>query len=601
MPTRRTWAFLSLGLVSLGVYRYRRQLIGRWLGLRPASHNVRIKWKLDVPMPDGTILAADLYTPRAKRADRPRSSNAHQPDTRHPDARHPDARFPTILIRTPYGRGPTAGPSGILPSFIAHRFAERGYNVVVQDVRGRFDSQGEFEPFANEAADGLATIQWLEAQPWFNGSLGMWGQSYVGYVQWAVADGAPPSLQALVPSVSGARIATSGVRDGAFGMDTLARWILQLDAMDRQGAIDALKGYTRLLPSNQKRILERAFSHLPLLDADEEIVGSPVSYYRTWLSYADTDGPYWQAMDHSRRMADITAHVHQIGGWYDIFLRETLSDYRLMRQAGHQPYLTIGPWTHADRRCLVESLRQGLLWSDAYLKGERGILRDLPVRLYVMGGGGWRELPDWPVPAQEILYYLHENGGLSPDLPHSASPADNYIYDPQDPTPALGGPIMSAAGGPRDNRPLEARPDVLSYTSEPFTQDVDVIGPVSLRLYLRSSRAHTDFFGRVCDVFPDGRSINLCDGLFRLEPGRGSEQADGSLLVTLDLWATANRFQRGHCLRLQVSSGAHPRWSRNLGSDEPLASGNQFFPAHQTIYHDAAHPSALILPVMRKM
>jgi hypothetical protein len=226
-------------------------------------------------------------------------------------------------------------------------------------------------------------------------------------------------------------------------------------------------------------------------------------------------------------------------------------------------------------------------------------LRQKPVRLYVMGAGEWRDLDEFPPPARQTRYYLHPEGRLAPDRPPVASSPDQYRYDPANPTPALGGALLALQGaGPLDNRPLEARPDVLCYTTSPLAQDLEAIGPVRLELFVRSSLAHTDFFGRLCDVAPDGCSTNLCDGLVRLEPGNGAIQPDGSLRVEIDLWATAHRFRQGHRLRLQVSSGAHPRWSRNLGTGEPLATGTRMAVAEQTVYHDGDHPSSLILPVI---
>jgi hypothetical protein len=216
-----------------------------------------------------------------------------------------------------------------------------------------------------------------------------------------------------------------------------------------------------------------------------------------------------------------------------------------------------------------------------------------------MGANEWRELDTFPPPACPTYYYLHAEGRLSTELPGSDSAPDTYCYDPADPTPAVGGAFLGFAGaGAQDNRALEARADVLCYTTPPLAQEVEIVGQVQLTLFAHSSLSHTDFFGRLCDVAPDGRSINICDGLFRVVPGRGEIQADGSLQVKLDLWATAHRFQPGHRIRLQVSSGAHPRWNRNLGTGDDPSTSTRMLVAEQTIYHDSAHPSALVLPVV---
>jgi hypothetical protein len=247
----------------------------------------------------------------------------------------------------------------------------------------------------------------------------------------------------------------------------------------------------------------------------------------------------------------------------------------------------------------MAGLREGVTWFDAQLKGDHRQLRQNPVRLYLMGADEWRDLDGYPPPAGETRYYLHAGARLAAVPPAGASPPDRYRYDPADPTPVVGGALLALQGaGPQDNRCLEARSDVLCYTTAPLARDLDVIGPVRLELFVRSSLPHADFFGRLCDVAPDGRSINTCDGLFRVEPGHGEAQPDGTHRLEVDMWATAYRFQRGHQMRLQVSSGAHPRWSRNLGTGEVIATGVKMAAADQTIYHDLDHPSALVLPVV---
>lgn len=572
-----TLGLLSLGAVGVGLYRYRRKLFGRLLHLRSSRHEVTVRRGLQIPMPDGINLVADHYAPKG------------------------DRLFPTILIRTPYGRGQTVGVPGLVSNFVAQRFAERGYNVIVQDVRGRFDSQGEFEPYVNEASDGRATLDWIENQTWFNGLLGMWGQSYVGYVQWAVASRAPLYLKALVPSITGTSLPSSGIRDSTFNLDTTLRWILELDAMDRDGRLGKLKGFLRVYPRIQERILKRAFYHLPLGEADLKVMGKPVPFYRQWLAHSQPDDPYWKPLNFADRLEDVTASAHMIAGWYDIFLREQLSDYASLRAGEQTPYLTIGPWTHLDTECLWESLRQGIIWFDAILKGDRRGLRKMPVRIFVMGADEWRDMNSWPPPSESQSFFLSgdgkKGGQLSGQQESGGSEPDSYLYDPSNPTPAVGGAMMNAQAGPQDNRALEAREDVLIYSTSKLAGDLEIIGSARLIAYVHSTRPFTDFFVRLCDVYPDGRSINICDGFYRLSPGSGVPQPDGSTRIEFSLWPTANRFLAGHRIRLQISSGAFPRWNRNLGNGEPIDSATQLFPARQTIYHDGNHPSELLLPV----
>jgi putative CocE/NonD family hydrolase len=250
-----------------------------------------------------------------------------------------------------------------------------------------------------------------------------------------------------------------------------------------------------------------------------------------------------------------------------------------------------------------EALRQAIGWYDRHLKGIPGRVRTYPVDVFVMGRDEWRSYTAWPPRAVATCFYLQPGGGLAVDLPRpgetsQVDDADQYRYDPADPTPSLGGATFMNNAGSVDNRPVESRPDVLVYTSAPLETDLTVVGPVRLTLFVRSSRPYTDFYGRLCDVWPDGRSMNLCDGITRLEPGQGDLQPDGSLRLELNLWATANCFLRGHAIRLQVSSGAYPRFDRNLGTGEPAVEGTMMYAADQTIYRDAAHPSALVLPVI---
>jgi putative CocE/NonD family hydrolase len=554
-----------------------RAFLARLLKLPSPSHTVRVERDLPVEMPDGVRLFTDHYFPQAS------------------------AEFPTVLIRTPYGRGQEVALWGgyALAELPAQRFAERGYHVVVQGARGCYNSEGEFSPHVHEAADGQATVAWVARQPWFNGVLGTWGPSYLGYMQWATASGAPLAIKAMLPMVTSAENFTVSHPDGAFGLETRLRWSQGMYVQKRLHSQPLWKTLAHRLFSGDERNLQAAFQHLPLLEADTVAAGEPIPFYREILSHDQLDDPFWTIRDHRQAVGQVSAPVHFIGGWYDYYLRGLLRDYAALRAAGCQPYLTLGPWSHGAPVGLLTGLRQGLLWFDAHLKGQTDDLRQKPVRLYVMGAAEWRELDDFPPPSRPTRYHLHAAETLAPDPPPAESSPDHYRYDPADPTPALGGALLGFKGaGAQDNRPLEARPDVLCYTTPSLTQAVEIIGPVRLELFVRSSLAHTDFFGRLCDVSPDGRSTNLCDGLFRIEPGRGDVQPDGSLRIEIDLWATAHRFLQGHRLRLLVASGAHPRWSRNLGSGEPLATGVPLVAADQTIYHDAAHPSALVLPVV---
>ncbi|MGD9318002.1 MAG: CocE/NonD family hydrolase [Anaerolineae bacterium] len=572
---------------------HRRSLLARLLKLPPPLYPVRAERDIPVQMPDGARLFADHYYPRAS------------------------GQFPTILIRTPYGRGKEAalGNGYALSELPAQRFAERGYHVIVQGARGCLDSEGDFVPHLHEAADGQATADWIAQQPWFNGVLGTWGPSYLGYMQWATAASAPPSLKAMLVMVASSENFSVTHPDGAFGLETRLRWAQGILSQTRLHRRPLWERLSQRFAGGQERSLQDAFAHLPLLEADQVAAGEPIPFYRDILTHTQPDGAFWASRDHSKAVPQIAAPVHLIGGWYDYYLRGLLRDYAALKAAGRLPYLTIGPWYHGQPGGLMTGLREALPWFEAHLKGDHRRLRPAPVRIHVMGAGEWREFDDFPPLARETRYYLHAEARLATDPPAARSLPDRYRYDPTDPTPALGGAILGFKGaGPQDNRPLEARSDVLCYTTQPLEREVEVIGPVRLELYARSSLPHTDFFARLCDVAPDGRSINICDGLVRIEPARASAPPKGSpsldlrpssakgaapdLRVKIDMWATAHRFQPGHRVRLQISSGAHPRWSRNLGTGETLATGVATAVAEQTVYHDGAHPSALVLPVV---
>jgi uncharacterized protein len=527
-------------------------------GLPPAlTRDVGVERDLPARMPDGVVLLADRYFPRG--CEKP----------------------PVVLMRTPYGRR----------SFdvFGRVFAERGYQVVIQSLRGTFGSGGSFE-FRDEREDGLATLDWLARQAWFGDRVGMYGPSYLGFVQWAVAADAPDCLRALVIPIATSSRRHSLYEGGAFHLDfalTLARTIA-----DQEGP--TWRTLWRRL--RERRDLAPAFAHLPLGGADARAVGRRVGFYQDWLVHNEPDDPYWQAMDHSHEMASVRAEVQLVAGWYDPYLARQLEDFGALRQAGRSPRLTIGPWAHTDLGVMSAGLRDALAWFDAHLRGDRSRLRPLPVRIFVMGSQRWLDLPGWPPPATPTRYYLQPGEALARTPPEASAP-DRYDFDPADPTPSVGGAVIGRHAGARDNRRLEARKDVLLYTSAPLEQDLELIGPVAVELHVRSSLPHADFFARLCDVAPGGRSTNVCDGLLRLAPGRQTPGPDGVTLVRMALSPTASRFGRGHRLRLQVSSGAHPRFARNLGTGAPQVTAAAMEVAHQEVFHDPEHPSAVVLPV----
>lgn len=536
------------------------RFFGKLSGLPHAkTHDVLVERDLQVPMPDGAILLADRYAPRGAE------------------------RLPTILVRCPYGR------RGFFGLLFARLYAERGFQVLIQSTRGTFGSGGSLGPLSTDHDDGMATIAWIKQQPWFNGLLAMNGPSYLGFVQWAVARDAGQDIQAMAIQISTSEFRGQTYMGGSFALDTLLSWTHQIAFQERPNLHDQAFRNLRL---------RRLFSHLPLRDLDQLATGMHFSFFQEWLEHTEPGDPYWQERDYTDTLKDITIPINLVGGWYDIFLPWMLRDYRLLREAGQQPYLTIGPWAHTSFGVMAAANQEALAWFNAYLlKGRRG-LRELPVRIYVTGAKAWREYTDWPPPGvKQQRYHLQPNGNLAPDLPPASEP-DRYRYDPSDPTPAISGPHLLDRSEPVDNRRLEARPDVLTYTTVPLDRDIEVIGPVQAELYVRSSLEHTDFFARLCDVHHDGKSMNVCDALQRISPGCPAPLPDGTRRVIFELWPTAHRFRKGHRMRLQVSSGAHPRYARNTGSGEPLATATKLFVADQLVYHDPEHPSGIILSIV---
>jgi putative CocE/NonD family hydrolase len=537
------------------------RVIAKVFKLPPAeTHEVAVECNLEVPMPDGVLLLADHYYPRGS------------------------VKLPTILIRCPYGRG-------ILYGMSARLFAERGFQVLIQSCRGTFGSGGEFIPFRNEHNDGLATIEWMKNQDWFSGEFATQGPSYLGYVQWAIARDAGPELKAIAAQITASELRSMTYPGESYGLFSALSWLNLVKNQEESwlGGLATMFGAGRLAP---------AFKHLPLCDADEIGIGKRSHFWKDWVEHSEPGDEWWQPVDHSGTISEVTAPVNLVGGWFDIFLPWMMKDYAALRNAGRRPYLMIGPWSHLSLGIFGAISRESLAWLKAHLHGDRGQLREAPVRIFVMGAGEWHDFPEWPPPGyRPQRWHLQPGGALGSDLPAPSEP-DSYRYDPADPTPSVGGPQFSPAAASRDNRALEARRDVLVYTGPVLDRDLEVIGPVEAELFVRSSLEHTDFFARLCDVHPSGKSFNICDGIRRLRPGRPIPEPDGTLKVNIELWPTAYHFKKGHRIRLQISSGAHPRFARNLGSGEPLSTGTTLRVADQTVHHDQAHASAIILPVL---
>ncbi|MCW2936204.1 MAG: X-Pro dipeptidyl-peptidase-like protein [Actinomycetia bacterium] len=533
------------------------RVLAAMLRIGPALEtDVVVERDVAVSAPDGVSLLTDVYLAASRRP------------------------LPVILVRSPYGR---SGPSGVT----GRLFAERGYHAVVQSTRGTSGSGGKVD-FDKEATDGRATADWIVEQAWCNGSIGTFGGSYLSFTQYALASTRPPQLKAMATGVWAAERRAPYYYGGSFALGRALSWPATVENQEEGGRGASLRGVLRA-----RRALVPALAHLPLLDADTVAYGHPVAYYRDWISHDQPGDPYWAPTDFRPLLRDLGVPVTMAAGWYDLFLPSMLADYQELRAGGQEARLRIGAWHHSSQGLFRHSVQDALDWFGTHLLGRPAAPAVLGgpaarVRMEVTGGG-WRDLDDWPPPASIQRWHLQPGGGLATAPPPEGEP-DRYTYDPADPTPAVGGTSVSD-GGPKDNHALEQRADVLSYTSEPLTAPLEITGPVTAELHAGSSLPHADFFARLCDVDARGRSVNVTDGIVRLTAATRAPQ-----LARVELWPTAHRFAAGHRIRLQVSSGAHPRYARNLGSGEPLATGTTLQVAEQAVYHDPEGPSAVLLP-----
>jgi len=541
------------------------ELVARRMRLpRPQTLDVLCERDVRVTMDDGAVLLADRYVARASR----------------------DESQPTVLVRSPYGRRQIFG------LVFGRLLAERGLQVLVQSVRGTFGSQGTFSPF-DERKDGLATLRWIRAQPWHAERIGMIGPSYLGLVQWAVAADAGEDLAAMAIQVSASQFHGQTYLGGSLALETAASWLVLVAAQERRLAPLAMVRAVRRLPA--------LFEQLPIGELDQRATGAEVAWFRAALASPGRGDAYWVARDFAAGVGSVSAPVQLIGGWYDIFLPWMLEDFVALQAAGRSPQLVIGPWTHTSPELLAVGLRDGLGWLRAHLLDDDRLLREASVRVRLTGeraGGGWRDLAGWPPPGTgERRLWLGAGGDLRDSEPVGDSEAgDRYRYDPSHPTPSLGGPGLLIRDPVVDNRPLEARADVLTYTTAPLPETVEAIGPVRVELSVRASSPDFDLFARVCDVEQAGASRNVCDGLSRVTAEHLEPAADGAVRVSFDLWPMGHRFAAGHRIRLQISSGAHPRYARNTGTGEDPATATTLRPVDIEVLHDAEHPSVLVLP-----
>jgi len=565
---------------------------------RPPSHEIRVENRVPTPMRDGVVLYADVYRPAAA------------------------GKYPVLVSRTPYSteRYPSAYEAAVF-------FSRRGYAYVYQDVRGRHESDGKWEPFRNDILDGYDTIEWAASQPWSNSKVGMQGGSYLGHVQWRAAMAAPPHLVTIFPSVAATSLYHDWVTlNGGWRLSFNFGW----GPVRQESRIMQNTGPHTMEAGPEGISFNKVLWSLPLLEM-QKLVGRNAQFYRDWIQHPDYDG-YWKELNAEEVFDKIAIPVHTLGGWFDIFSQGTLRGYAGMSRQGktetarQKSRMVIGPWGHGPSqrtgdldfgaRADIEQEAVALRWFDYWLQGiDSGIQNEPPVTLFVMGKNIWRQEKEYPLARAQYrkMYFTGGNanssrgdGRLSWEAPTADSRPHRYRYDPDHPVPSLGGNNCCGTptpAGPRDQRPIEGRQDVLVYTSDFLAQDLEVTGPVKVLLHASSDAPDTDFVAKLVDVYPDGRSFNVAEGILRaryreslsrpqpLEPGKIYE-------LTIDLVGTSNAFQRGHRIRVHITSSHFPQFDRNPNTGEPFGTSANIRVANQAVYHSAAHPSHIILPVI---
>ncbi len=565
----------------------------------PPTNEIRIDNLVPIRMRDGATLYADVYRPAGP------------------------GKYPVLVSRTPYSteRYPSAYQAAVF-------FSRRGYVYVYQDVRGRHESEGKWEPFRNDLEDGYDTIEWAARQSWSNGKVGMEGGSYLGHVQWRAAMTSPPHLVTIFPRVAATSLYHDWVTlNGGWRLSFNFGW----GAVRQESRIMQNTGPHTMAGGPEDISYEKVLWSLPLMNM-QELVGRNAEFYRDWIRHPDYD-EYWKKLNAEEHFEDIGIPVHTMGGWFDIFSQGTLRGYEGMSRRGktetarRKSRLLIGPWGHGASQktgdidfgpqAMVDTQAIELRWFDYWLKDiDNGLDNEPPVTLFVMGKNVWRQELEYPLArTQYRKMYFHSggranssrgDGRLSWDPPAADSPPDRYQYDPDEPVPSLGGNNCCGTptpAGPRDQRPVENRNDVLVYTSDFLAEEIEVTGPVSVVLYASSDAPDTDFVAKLVDVFPDGRAINVAEGILRaryrdslsepkpLEPGKVYE-------LKIDLVGTSNVFLKGHRIRVDVTSSHFPQFDRNPNTGEAFGLSANRRVAKQTIYHAGAQASHIVLPVV---
>jgi uncharacterized protein len=530
--------------------------LSRLLTVPPPTTNFTVHRELRVRMRDGVDLIADHY----------------EPDTAAPAG--------TLLVRSPYGR------TFPLSNLFGAVYAARGYHVVFQSVRGTFGSGGSFTPFVDEVADGADTVTWLRRRPWFTGSFATVGPSYLGFAQWALMVDPPPELKAAVVCVGPHDLAAATWGTGSYTVNDFLGWS---HGVSRQEEFGRLISTLRQL--RDRKFIAHAANAAPAGEAARSLLGRGAPWYESWVEHPDSADPFWEPLRATRALDEVQIPVLLLTGWQDVFVEQTVAQYRQLRGRGVTTAMTIGPWTHAHMSTIggPTVMRETLAWLDAHL-GVGSAPARRPVRVHV-NGHGWLELPDWPPPMSDNVLYLQPAHGLSATAPGGTAAPSTFTFDPADPTPTVGGRLLSPEGGYREDSRLALRPDVAEFTGEPLPADLYVVGHPAVELVHSSDNPNNDVFVRVSEIDAEGKSTNVSDGYIRLTT---SSETPESIRVDLD--PIAHRFAAGSRIRVLVAGGSHPRFLRNLGTDEPPVSGRRMVSSTHTVHHGEGGLSRVILP-----
>ncbi len=515
-------------------------------------------------------------------------------------------RWPTLLVRTPYGKG-----SAINAHYRA--FVDHGYSIVVQDVRGRHDSEGTFRPFDQEGPDGEDTLTWIARQPWADGKVGMMGGSYLGVVQWQLAVRNPPQLKAIFTAVAGFDdyIDRFYSRGGALKLGHRLLWMAE-NLKDYPGTPD----------------FGEIVRHLPLRTSDRAATGHSVDWYQRGLDHPAYDA-FWKSISTREKLEHMRVPVFAVGGWFDNYAQSDLEAFAELRRMGRQSYVMIGPWPHnmADRFTSVEFGAESIVsmrkwqfeWFDHWLKGKDTIGSYSAARYFRMGDNKWLDAPAWPPPGTRITpLYLSSKGhansvdgdGTLDSRRRRTDKSDEFSYDPRNPVPTRGGATCCNfkvfPAGPMDQRSVEKRGDVLVYTGEVLKKEMEVTGPIRVQLYASTSTPDTDFTAKLVDVYPDGTALSVTDGILRLRYRNSLERPEGAkpgeiYSLTVDAGDTSILFAKGHRIRVEISSSNFPRFDRNPNTGRSIADETELRTARQTVHHGTLTPSALLLPVATRI